>query len=64
MRTVAPFFISVFTRYGYKKNIFMEEHQRQFVMGAQEINFTFHRNWENIGKIVMRKILFCEIWSF
>ena len=31
---------------------------------SEKINFKFLRNWENTGKIVMRKITFCEIWSF
>jgi len=28
------------------------------------MNFKFHRNGENTGKIVKRNISFCEIWSF
>ena len=30
---------------------------------CKKINFKFHRNCENTGKIFMHKIWFCEIWS-
>ena len=36
-----------------------------FTVKPDKINFRFHRIWENTGKNrVMRKISFCEIWSF
>ena len=35
-----------------------------FLQEPEKIHFKFHRNWENTGKIVMRKISFCEIWGF
>ena len=31
-----------------------------FLWEPEKINFKFHRNQENTGKIIMRKISFCD----
>ena len=37
--------------------------KKRFIWEPEKINFKFHRNWENTGKIVMNNISFWEIWS-
>ena len=35
-----------------------------FLWEPQKMNFKFHGNGENTGKIIKHKTSFCEIWSF
>ena len=57
-----------FTLYkGYKCNnllVICNNTKDNFLQEPEKINFKFHKNWEKTGKLIMRKISFCEIWGF